>query len=645
MSETLPHVVAFEADSEKMFLYFHEGEKFRCETRPFTPWFVAAEQLGEAIELKGSHPLRYRVSGTDVPKGIAVCSFKEKRNAAMIDSGIRLFGGMSFDQLRRMQFQVESCDGIIRKICCADGKAGFREFTGDESTVINSFLAAVNQYDPDVIEGYDFFRNDWEILKKAAARKKIKLICGRDGSAVTSARSSVVIGERRLNYTKFECHGRHLIDVFLMLQLHDVARRELESYDLEYASEFFDLKSEKKVLQIGELSALLTPAYFYCTNFIPGSFQDIALRGNGSKIDLLLTGAYLEGGHTLPLPEAPVFFPGATSKVERSGIFFPVWHCDVRSLYPSIILAENLVPARDELKLFPALLRELRRKRFEAKDMAKKASGREKEHWNAMQSALKIVINSFYGYLGFAQGSFNDFALAAQVTARGREILAKMSDFLTDSGAQIIEMDTDGIYYTPPEIAEPDALEAQIQNILPEGITIELDAIFPAMYSYKAKNYALLTSDGEIKLTGAALKSRGMERYFRQVVKEIIRLKLTRQEELIAPYHQKCREAIAAHEIPLADLCKNETLNDTPANYKKKLDSNTTRRSAVYELLLKGNLPGRVGDKVEFYITGTKTKPAVVDNSKLLSDNQGERDENTAFYLAKLDELFSTFGS
>ena len=639
----LPGVVALEADQEKMYLYFHEGSSFKCVEKPFSPWFAAAEELEGAQLLAGSLPLRYRVPGTDIPKGIPVCSFRELRSAAMISSGIRLFQGVTFDELRRMQFAVEENEGGLSGISLADNSGWYEHFSGTPEEVVAFFAETVNTRDPDVLEGYDFFRNDWEILKKAAGKKK--LLCGRDGSAVTSSRSSVVIGERRINYTKFECHGRHLIDVFLMLQLHDVARRELESYDLSYAAEFFELKSATVPEQIGELSALLTPAYFYCTNFIPGSFQDIALRGNGSKIDLLLTGAYLEQNHSLPLPDQPVFFPGATSKVERQGIFAPVWHCDVRSLYPSILMAENLAPAKDELKLFPKLLGELRLKRLEAKDKAKSVTGKEKEHWNALQSALKIVINSFYGYLGFAQGSFNDFDLAAKVTARGREILATLTEFLAGTNAEIIEMDTDGVYFMPPPGITPAELEKKIQAQLPEGIEIELDAVFPAMFSYKAKNYALLTEVGEIKLTGAALKSRGMERFFRNVVKEIIRLRLTGREEEIPLYKERVREELAAHKVPLADLCKNETLNDTPANYKKKIASGTTRRSAVYELLLKADINGRTGDKVEYYITGTKAKVSVVDNSKLLIDNQGERDENILCYMAKLEEIFATFSA
>ena len=70
MMGTLPGVVALEADAEKIRLYFHEGEKFRCEERPFSPWFVAAEELEGAQELSGTLPLRYRVPGTEDRKSV-----------------------------------------------------------------------------------------------------------------------------------------------------------------------------------------------------------------------------------------------------------------------------------------------------------------------------------------------------------------------------------------------------------------------------------------------------------------------------------------------------------------------------------------------------------------------------------------------
>ncbi len=51
-------------------------------------------------------------------------------------------------------------------------------------------------------------------------------------------------------------------------------------------------------------------------------------------------------------------------------------------------------------------------------------------HFHALQNTFKILINSFYGYLGFAQGHFADFEAAARVTQIGRDLLKQMIDWL-----------------------------------------------------------------------------------------------------------------------------------------------------------------------------------------------------------------------
>src|SRR5258708_24918689 len=73
-----------------------------------------------------------------------------------------------------------------------------------------------------------------------------------------------------------------------------------------------------------------------------------------------------------------------------------------------------------------------------------------KRYFHALQNTFKILINSFYGYLGFAQGHFADFDAAARVTQIGRDLLKKMIDWLNTQGAKVIEVDTDGIYFVPP---------------------------------------------------------------------------------------------------------------------------------------------------------------------------------------------------
>ena len=253
------------------------------------------------------------------------------------------------------------------------------------------------------------------------------------------------------------------------------------------------------------------------------------------------------------------------------------------------------------------------------------------------------MINSFYGYLGFAQGCFNDYTLAETVTATGRELLTKLADKLAELGGAIVEMDTDGIYFTMPENPVAD-FDSRLASVLPAGIELEFDAEYPAMYCYKSKNYALLNLDNTISVSGAALKSRALESFQRRFIQAVLRAKLTDAPEVMEETYSELKTAIENRSIALSELVKSEVLSDSPENYKRKQSSPGFRRSAPYELALASGKKFRAGDKVEFYVIGTKAKLPVVGNSKLLSDADPElRDENSAYYLAKLDELYKQF--
>src|SRR5205807_9109748 len=94
---------------------------------------------------------------------------------------------------------------------------------------------------------------------------------------------------------------------------------------------------------------------------------------------------------------------------------------------------------------------------------------------------------------------------------------------LNARGAQVIEVDTDGIYFTPPPKIDIDKLRSGLAKELPPGIEVEFDEQFDAMFSYKAKNYALLTRDGDVIVKGGALKSRGLEKFQRVFLEEMIK--------------------------------------------------------------------------------------------------------------------------
>ena len=651
------NIVAVEAVDSKLHLFFHDENSYKTQTMDCYFGILSSEYSEGCEEFEGSGPLRYfkeystyslfeeARKALDKEK-IPNVAYKDPVTLPLLVNNIRLFSKMDFSSLRRMQIRLK---GTLKFVVSFELKYQDQiiSFEGKENEVIEKLQETILSLDPDVIEGFEITDRDLPMLEAAYKRLKIPATLGRDNGLMTKKRGRFTCGERQEFCNNFAIFGRHVIDTRQLVLLHDVAKRDMPSYDIEDLVEYFNFDKDISILDFVEkVNNLLLPSYFYYTGFLPLKLGDVVLKGNGSRIETLLTGLYIANKKAFDLPSKPLSFSGAISSAQHSGVFNNVWHCDVRSLYPSLLLKLNQNPAKDEFGLFLTLLNTLRAFRLNAKDAAKTATDdKEKAHFDALQSTFKLMINSFYGYLGFSQGSFNDFELAAKVTSSGRDILTSIVEFLTSKNSTVIEMDTDGVYFVPPQNVNKEEFEKDIQSILPSGIDIELDATYKAMFSYKAKNYALLSFDNELYLAGAALKSRGMEPVFRDFIKEVISMLLTgRKDEIILLYNQ-LKEQITNKSLDIKALSKIEVLNDSITNYKKKLAAGTGRRSAVYELAANDESTSySVGDKVFYYITGTKAKVSVVDNSKLTKNaTQDNRDENISYYLSKLDEYYKTF--
>ncbi len=605
----------------------------------------------------------------------------------LISEKIRLFRDMEFTDLKRLQFDIETIvepefefsnperagdQIIIMSLAFSNGETKvLSQENMSEKELLEAFVKIVQEYDPDVLEGHNIFRFDLPFIETRAKRHKVALKLGRDNKLIAKRNSRLSAAERTVNYTRYDIYGRHVVDTYHLTLFYDISHRNLDSYGLKYVARHFGVAAPDRtyiegkdicrywtenrqallayaaddVIETRALANILLPSYFHQAQLIPMKFQDCVVRGNATSIDSMLISEYLNHKRSIPRSEMPRGFEGGLTESFEGGVFKNVWHCDVRSLYPSIILAEQWVPARDSLQAYPRLLGELRKFRLEAKDAERKAATTaERDRLNALQTTFKVLINSFYGYLGFAMGTFNDYNMAEKVTARGREILTMMMNFLKQSGATVIEMDTDGIYFQPPAgVDKTDDFQQAIQKILPQGIEVELDSTYPAMFGYKSKNYALLTHKGEVTLVGAALKSRGLEPFQRDFIHEIVSLLLHEKARLVPELITRYRTAIENREWPLDKFAKSETLGDSLDVYKRKLSSGSGRRSAAYELAIASGRDYRAGDQVSFYITGVKKKVSVVDNSRLLADAPPERDENTLYYQDKLDELVKKF--
>ncbi len=271
-----------------------------------------------------------------------------------------------------------------------------------------------------------------------------------------------------------------------------------------------------------------------------------------------------------------------------------------------------------------------------------------KSQLDAMQSSLKILINSFYGYLGYSRGLFNDYAQADEVTRTGQELLQHMMQCIKDAGGKVIEVDTDGVFFVPPthvrdETAELSFVE-ELSRQMPEGISVALDGRYAKMLSYRKKNYALLGHDNRIKIKGSSLTSRSMERFGRHYITQCVDCLLSYNIEGLHTLYVQVSHSIMDHKIDVQDFARVETLKDSLADYMRDVESGKRNRSAPYEVAISSGKPLRPGDRVAYYITGSDRTPRSFDNCKPAEEwDPNFPDENTAYYLRRLDEFSEKF--
>ncbi|MEP6937108.1 MAG: DNA polymerase domain-containing protein [Chthoniobacterales bacterium] len=618
-------------------------------------------------------------------------------------TGRTLFKGMAIEELKRMQLEVLSATGEgdlaeasqnhVASIALADN-TGWEELIlidpanaeESEHAALKRLTSIIRERDPDVIEGHDLFRFDLPYLVARARKAKVKLDWGRSGGFLRSRPSRLQIAEKTIDYPKFTTDGRHFVDTFLLAQFYDVGMRALTGFErIDVAQHFgfcdsakfssltgqelqraylngderFNKRALCAVRETRAVADLLSASYFIQAQIFPYNYQDVIVRGNATRINALFLREYLRQRHSIPELPMTRSFEGGFTAIYFTGVARNVWHCDIASLYPSIMLQFDCFPVTDQLQIFRHLLTDLRNFRLEAKgkmrDAEKQADRTRQRHFHALQNTFKILINSFYGYLGFAQGHFADFDAAARVTQIGRDLLQKMIAWLNERGAQVIEVDTDGIYFVPPamEGTAPSApgnaesianLQRGLAAELPSGIEVEFDEKFDAMFSYKAKNYALLTRDGDVIIKGGALKSRGLEKFQRNFLEEMIKLLMEGKPEAIGSLRDDFEKRIRDRGMPIDTLMKTDTLQDSLDKYRAKIADSARNRAAAYELALASGRAYRPGDQISYYITGTTKKVAAYENAKLAAafDPQN-RDENIDYYIAKLDELMKKF--
>lgn len=118
-------------------------------------------------------------------------------------------------------------------------------------------------------------------------------------------------------------------------------------------------------------------------------------------------------------------------------------HFDISSFYPSIMSIYHISPAHLNEGVFTKLITWLKDTRIAAKHSKEDyIDGIPKD---ILAQALKIVINSIYGKLGFESGSLYDRLAVLKVTINGQLMILMLCEELELNGIEVISANTDGI--------------------------------------------------------------------------------------------------------------------------------------------------------------------------------------------------------
>lgn len=510
----------------------------------------------------------------------------------------------------------------------------------DEKGMISGFGKKLAEIDPDIIYGYNSSNFDLPYLKARADALKIRFKTGRDGKEFRKIRKGMINGAKisgRLHldlypavrffgfiglikaqeftlervYSELTGKKKKMVKRLGIWEMWDKGEvDELAEYSLGDAEVTLEL-GETILPLLMELSKLTRMPLFDTSLATSGQFVESLLMQESQSRDEIIPSKPSEA-EAAERQKNPI--EGAFVKLPEPGIYDNIAVFDFRGLYPSIIISYNIDPARlvkeagegkgekegnegnagkdgrmfvsptgaKFLKgpkgLIPSTLERLLDLRAGIKkDLKKheKGSAAYKKLY-ARSHALKILANSFYGYLGYARSRWYNRACAESVTAWGRKHIQETIERAEKAGFDVIYGDTDSIFLIYRKKEDVLKFLEEINRHLPEKMELELENFYSrgVFVSKKQeekgakKKYAMLAEDGSIKIRGFELVRRDCSNVAKETQYGVLEaiLKEGSKEKAVAIVKETV-ERLKGGKVPLSDLVIYTQLTKRPEDY------------------------------------------------------------------------------
>lgn len=382
---------------------------------------------------------------------------------------------------------------------------------------------------------------------------------------------------------------------------------------------------------------------------IPNSEDIIAVRGTTVTKAIIKGKKYMGAIVVKPVP----------------GVHFNVAVMDFQSLYPSIIKVynlgyqtvrcvheecrDNLVPetshwvCKKHRALESALigsLRDLRVKWYKPKSKDKSLSEEQREWYNVIQSALKVILNASYGVFGAEVFDLYCPPAAEATAAIGRNIITLTIKKARELGIEVIYGDTDSLFLKNPPPEKIEELSDWAEKTL--GMELDVDKYYRyAVFSYRKKNYLGVLDDGSVDVKGLTGKKKHIplfiKRYFDAIEDTLSRVKTPGEFEAakreIERIIRECYMKLKNREWDdISDLAFEVVLGKPPEAYTKTTPQHV---KAALMLQVKG-IELKAGDTIKFVKT---VKEPFVKPVQLAASKEIDVDKYISYLRSTFDQI------
>jgi DNA polymerase elongation subunit (family B) len=243
-----------------------------------------------------------------------------------------------------------------------------------------------------------------------------------------------------------------------------------------------------------------------------------------------------------------------------------------------------------------------------------------KEIYEGRQVALKWILVTCFGYLGYRNAKFGTVDGHIGVCAFGREAFLRASHTSETRGFEVLHGIVDSLWLKKPDatLEEYGSLCRQVSKDI--GIPLNFEGRYKWIVFLPSKmhpnigvlnRYYGVMENGKLKVRGLEVRKHDTPRFVHDAQMEMIdvfsqannseefMLKIPKALEVVKTYRQK----LLSSEVPLEDLIISKHLSKNPKHYKQHV----SQVIAAEQLIKEGNKV-KAGKNVHFVFTDSKNK-------------------------------------